>query len=61
MRAVARNMITRRRILTIEKIVFVSLDDDGTPTPHGYTEITYDRDRMPTEHIATGTIRLPSP
>ena len=61
MRAVARNMITRKRILTIEKIVFVSLDDDGTPTPHGYTEITYDRDRMPTEHIATGTIRLPSP
>lgn len=59
MRAVARNMITRKRILTIDKIVFVSLGDDGKPTPHGYREITYDRDRMPTEHAVTGTIRLP--
>ncbi|CAH0202694.1 putative acyl-CoA thioester hydrolase HI_0827 [Microbacterium oxydans] len=60
MRAVARNMITRKRILTIEKIVFVSLDEDGVPTPHGYSEITYNRDRMPTERLATGTIRLPN-
>ena len=59
MRAVARNMITRKRILTIEKIVFVSLDDDGLPAPHGYNDITYNRDRMPTERLATGTIRLP--
>ncbi len=46
MRAHVRNMITRDTILTIEKIVFVSLDDDGRPTPHGFTEITYDRDRF---------------
>ena len=59
MRAVARNMITRKRILSIEKIVFVSLDEDGQPTPHGYTEITYNRDRMPTERLVTGTIALP--
>jgi acyl-CoA hydrolase len=59
MRAVARNMITRKRLLTIDEIVFVSLGDDGRPAPHGYTEITYDRDRMPREHAATGTIRLP--
>ncbi|WP_258131487.1 MULTISPECIES: hypothetical protein [unclassified Microbacterium] len=37
-----------------------SLDEDVKPTPHGYDRITYDRDRMPTERIATGTIRLPS-
>lgn len=59
MRAVVRNMITRKRILTIEKIVFVSLDEDGHPVPHGYDDITYDRDRMPHEHAATDTIRLP--
>lgn len=59
MRAVVRNMITRRTILTIEKIVFVNVDDEGKPTPHGYSDITYDRDRMPTEHPITGIINLP--
>ncbi|KAA9132367.1 acyl-CoA thioesterase [Microbacterium caowuchunii] len=59
MRAVVRNMITRKRILTIERIVFVSVDEDGRPTPHGFTDITYDRDRMPTEHPQTGSVRLP--
>lgn len=47
MRAEVRNMITRTRILTIERIVFVGLDADGVPEAHGYTEITYDRDRLP--------------
>lgn len=59
MRAVVRNMITRKRILTIERIVFVSLDESGRPTRHGFTEITYDRDRMPHEHPGTGTTSLP--
>ncbi|MGW9114738.1 acyl-CoA thioesterase [Microbacterium sp. NPDC055683] len=59
MRAVVRNMITRKTILTIDKIVFVNLGDDGNPTPHGYDSITYKRDRMPTQHSATGAIRLP--
>ncbi|WP_309069593.1 hotdog domain-containing protein [Microbacterium sp.] len=58
MRAVVRNMITRRTILTIEKLVFVNLDEDGRPSPHGYSTITYHRDRMPTEHPQTGTIRI---
>jgi len=60
MRAVVRNMITRKRILTIEKIVFVSLGEDGRPAPHGYSSITYNRDRMPREHAGTETIQLPS-
>ncbi|WP_211298679.1 acyl-CoA thioesterase [Kineococcus rhizosphaerae] len=47
MRAEVRNMITRQSILTIEKIVFVNLGPDGLPMPHGYTTITYDRDRIP--------------
>ena len=46
MRAHVRNMVTRAAILTIEKIVFVSLDDAGRPVPHGFTDITYDRDRF---------------
>lgn len=51
MRAEVRNMITRRSILTIDRIVFVSLGSDGAPSPHGFTEITYDRDRLPNEHL----------
>lgn len=47
MRAEARNMITRRKILTIDKIVFVNLDENGEPSEHGFTEITYKRDRFP--------------
>lgn len=47
MRAKVRNIITGEVILTIDKIVFVSLDEDGNPVPHGYTDITYDRDRLP--------------
>ncbi len=51
MRAEVRNMVTRRSILTIDRIVFVNLGADGNPAPHGYTEITYDRDRLPAEHL----------
>lgn len=46
MRAEVRNMVTRQRILAIERIVFVGVGDDGMPQPHGYTEITYERDRL---------------
>ena len=49
MRAEVRNIITRQSILTIDRIVFVALDDKGQPTPHGYTDITLDRDRIPLE------------
>ncbi|GAA1626323.1 acyl-CoA thioesterase [Georgenia ruanii] len=47
MRAEVRNLFTRQSILTIEKMVFVNLGPDGRPTPHGYTDITYERDRVP--------------
>lgn len=49
MRAEVRNIITRQSILTIDRIVFVALDDEGNPMPHGYTNITLDRDRIPVE------------
>lgn len=41
-----RNKITRKTILTIEKIVFVSVNEDGVPAPHGRTEITYTDERL---------------
>jgi acyl-CoA hydrolase len=47
MRAEVRNMITRQRILAIERIVFVGVDEAGAPVPHGYTDISYNRDRLP--------------
>jgi acyl-CoA thioesterase YciA len=47
MRAEVRNMITRNSILTVDRIVFVNLGDDGRPAPHGYTEVTFERDRFP--------------
>ncbi len=52
MRAEVRNMITRRVILSIERIVFVNIDEEGNAAPHGYSTITYDRDRMPTTRPA---------
>lgn len=57
MRAEVRNMITRQSILTIEKIVFVNLNANGDPEPHGYKKITHDRDRIPTHHLGKRPIR----
>ena len=50
MRAEVRNMVTRKSILTVERIVFVGLDQHGRPVPHGYSEVTSDRDRIPQDH-----------
>jgi acyl-CoA hydrolase len=41
-----RNKITQRVILTIDKIVFVSVDAEGLPIPHGRTEILYTDERL---------------
>ncbi len=41
MRCEVRNKITRKTILSIDKLVFVNLDENGNPVPHGKTEITY--------------------
>ena len=46
MRCEVRNMITHKSILTVDEIVFVNLGEDGKPSPHGYTEITFERDRF---------------
>lgn len=41
-----RNKISHKTILTIDKIVFVSLDENGKPVKHGKTEITYTDERL---------------
>jgi acyl-CoA thioesterase YciA len=47
LRAEANNVFTKARILTIEKIVFVNIDEEGRPNPHGFIDITHGRDRIP--------------
>ncbi|HEY1029226.1 MAG TPA: hotdog domain-containing protein [Pseudomonas sp.] len=46
LRCEVRNKVTRKSILTIDKLVFVNLGEDGLPAPHGKTAITYARDRF---------------
>lgn len=36
---IVRNKVTRQRILTVDKIVFVNLDENGNPLPHGKTGV----------------------
>jgi len=52
MRCEVRNMLTREPILHIDKLVFVNLDEQGIPTPHGKTAITYIKDRLMTKEIS---------
>jgi acyl-CoA thioesterase YciA len=46
MRCEVRNKLTREPILSIEKIVFVNVNAEGNPTPHGKTHITFVKDRL---------------
>lgn len=50
MRVEVLNMVTKKNILTVDHIVFASLDPEGKPLPLGYTEVSIDRDRIPKEH-----------
>jgi acyl-CoA thioesterase YciA len=61
MRCEVRNMLTREPILHIDKLVFVNLDPEGLPTPHGKTAITYIKDRLNTKEMSMQTAsNLPS-
>lgn len=46
LRCVARNKMTREKILTVDNIIMVNLDDDGKPKPHGKTQIEFIKDRL---------------
>lgn len=41
-----RNKISQKTILTIDKIVFVAVDEQGKPIPHGRKEIIYTDERL---------------
>ena len=41
-----RHKITQEPIITIDKIVFVSVDAEGKPAPHGRTKIHYTDERL---------------
>lgn len=46
LRCEVRNKLTHQPLLSIDKLVFVNLDADGQPVPHGKTGITYVKDRL---------------
>lgn len=41
----ARNKMTKQVIITVDKITFINLGEDGKPEPHGKTKVTYGKDR----------------
>jgi len=41
------NVFTGEAILDIERIVFVSIDENGAATPHGHDTIAYGDERIP--------------
>ncbi|GGE00441.1 acyl-CoA thioesterase [Planktosalinus lacus] len=43
-----RNKMTRESIITIDKIVMVGLDEQGTPKAHGKTEVEFVKNRLKT-------------
>ncbi len=49
LRCEVRNKITRQPILRIERLVFVNLDEEGNPVPHGKSKIKYAEDWLATE------------
>lgn len=51
MRCEVRNMLTREPILHIDKLVFVNLDAQGNPCPHGKTVISFIKDRLQVKEI----------
>ena len=40
MRGIARNKLTQQPIIIIDKMVFVMVDEDGKPAPHGKSKVT---------------------
>lgn len=50
MRCEVRNKITHKPILTIDELIFVSVDETGKPKPHGKTETHYDEHDKPRNH-----------
>ena len=46
LRCEVRNKMTRQTIIKIDKIVMVSLDEEGNTKPHGKTKVEFVKDRL---------------
>lgn len=46
LRCEVRNKMTHLVIISIEKIIMVTLDEQGKPAPHGKTKVEYVKDRL---------------
>jgi acyl-CoA hydrolase len=51
MRCEVRNKLSREPILQIAKLVFVNVNENGEPAPHGKTQISYVKERMQVKEI----------
>jgi acyl-CoA hydrolase len=49
-RCEARNMMTRKTIITIDNITMVNLGPDGKPAPHHKTKVEFIEDRLAEEN-----------
>ncbi|MBQ0147650.1 MAG: acyl-CoA thioesterase [Flavobacteriaceae bacterium] len=48
LRCEVRNMMTHEKIITVDNITMVNLDEDGKPKPHGKKKIEFVKDRLAT-------------
>ena len=46
LKCAVRNKLTRKTIIEIDKIVMVSLDENGSPLKHGKTKVEYVKNRL---------------
>ncbi len=46
LKCIVRNKLTHKTIIEIDKIVMVSLDENGVPLKHGKTEVEYVKNRL---------------
>mgnify|MGYP000361109746 FL=1 len=46
LKCIVRNKLTHKTIIEIDKIVMVSLDENGAPLKHGKTEVEYVKNRL---------------
>lgn len=44
-----RNIMTRKPIIQVEKVIMVNLGANGKPQPHGKTKVEYVKDRLGVE------------
>ncbi|MNK57844.1 putative acyl-CoA thioester hydrolase [compost metagenome] len=56
LRCEVRNKMTHQKIITIERLVFVALDEEGNPKPHGKTTIEYVEDRLNVKNTSPGNL-----